>query len=64
MSNAAQKEAERPQNVNVIFTRDLIERVDEHVGRMRKRAPGQQITRSDAVRELILKGLAEFARAR
>ena len=40
----------------------LIDALDEHVTRMRKRAPGVRVTRSDAARLLLLRGIEEATR--
>jgi sulfate adenylyltransferase subunit 1 (EFTu-like GTPase family) len=38
---------------------DLIERLDKHVKRLQDAAPGMNITRADAVRVLLTRGLDE-----
>lgn len=40
----------------------LIDGVDEYAERLRRRTPGIKITRSDAVRMLLLRGLEEATR--
>lgn len=62
MANSPTKS--QAQNVNVIFPFDLISRVDEHAERMKKKTPALQITRSDAVRDLVMKALGDVERPR
>jgi hypothetical protein len=38
--------------------------IDAHLERMRKKTPALQITRADAVRDLVLRGLSDSMRAR
>jgi predicted DNA-binding protein len=43
---------------------ELIERLDAHAERMRKRAAGVRVTRSDAVRVLLTRALGDAERER
>lgn len=47
---------------NIRLPPSLIEGIDEHVERLQRRAPGQRVTRSDAVRVLLTRGLEEVRR--
>jgi hypothetical protein len=40
----------------------LIDGIDKHVARLRRRTPGVRVTRSDAARLLLLRGIEETTR--
>src|SRR5262249_6344887 len=62
-------DATRPRNVHralVPIPSDMLPRIDEHVERIKKRAktPHLQVPRTDAIVDLLTRGLAEAERER
>jgi hypothetical protein len=49
----------RDRNLNVLFPKALLIQIDEHVERLRKKSPYSTVTRSDALRDLVMRGLAD-----
>jgi hypothetical protein len=50
--------------LQIRFEPDMLGDVDAHLTRMREKTPSLQISRSDAVRDLVLRGLKDAGRAR
>ena len=55
----ANEMAEHEEQIAVRLPGAMMARLDEHVERMKKEHPGMRVTRSDAVRTILAKALAE-----
>ncbi len=63
MSNASARNV-RIMSISVRFTEQDAVRIDSHVDRMHKKNPHLQLTRTDAIRDLLGRALADAERDR
>jgi hypothetical protein len=64
MANTSAPRNEKTCALSVRFTEQDAIRVDKHLVRMREKTPRLQVSRTDAIRELLLRGLDDAERAR
>lgn len=47
------------EQINFRASKDQIDRIDAHLAKLQAQMPGVQMTRSDAIRDLVERGLKE-----
>jgi hypothetical protein len=64
MSNATQPRNLRAASCTIRFNEEVLARIDAHTVRMRQKNPHLQISRTDAINDLVGRALFEVERAR